>query len=445
MVLSFCYTVFAMASVLFTDVGNLAAEDWAGWMGSSRDGVYREGGIVDKIPEGGLPIKWRMPVAAGYAGPAVADGVVFVFDYLVRSGKVINDPGQRPELSGKERLQAFSAETGEKIWEYAYDRPYKISYPAGPRATPTVDGGYVYLLGAEGDLTCLSASDGGLAWHRHLPSDFGAEVPIWGFAAHPLIDGDLLYTMVGGIGQGVVAFEKSTGKVRWKSLDVNAGYCAPRMIRAGGTRQLIVFHPEGVESLDPGNGKSHWRIPLKPSYEMSIAQPMIVGDRMYVSAIHTEAVMIRLGQETPTAEEIWRGEAKNAVHCSNAPPAFVDGVVYGTDCLQGSLIAVDAENGNRLWETFAATKPDEKRFIKHGTAFITPLGESGRYLLMSENGDLILAQMDAKGFDERGRMRVVEPTNESFGRPVVWSHPAYSRQTAFVRNDQEIVAVDLSR
>lgn len=439
------YRLALTLTCLLCSFGVLSADDWPGWLGASRDGVYRETGIVESIPDSGLPVKWRTAIAGGYAGPAVADGKVFVFDYQQESGELVNDPNARAKLGGAERLQALDVHSGEKIWEYSYRRDYEISYPAGPRATPTIDDGKVFLLGAEGDLTCLSAADGTLIWHRNLPSDFDAEVPTWGFAAHPLIDGELLYTMVGGKGQGVVAFEKSTGQVRWKSLDAQAGYCAPRIIHSGGRRQLIVFHPEAVVALDPASGDEFWNIPIKPSYEMSIAQPMVEGDRMYVSAIHTEAVMIGLGADAPTATELWRGEAKNAVHCNNAPPMFVDGVIYGADCLQGSLIAVDATNGDRLWETFQATQPEEKRFIKHGTAFITRIGQTDRYLVMSENGDLILAALTAKGFDELGRMHVVEPTNEAFGRPVVWSHPAYAGKTAFIRNDKEIVAIDLSR
>ncbi|MCS7469080.1 PQQ-like beta-propeller repeat protein [Stieleria sp. ICT_E10.1] len=430
---------------ILTSHHRVTGEDWPGWLGSSRDGVYRESGVIDQIPDSGLPIKWRTPIAGGYAGPAVADGKVFVFDYQRSGGEVVNDPGQRATLTGKERLLVLDAKTGGKIWEYSYDRPYEISYPAGPRATPTVDQDKVYLLGAEGDLTCLSVADGSLVWTRNLPNDFGAEVPIWGFASHPLVDGDLLYTMVGGQGQGVVAFEKATGQVRWKSLDAKAGYCATRIIEVGGTRQLIVYHPEAVEGLDPTSGKSLWNIPITPAYEMSIAQPMIEGDLMYASGIHAEAVMFRLGSESPTAEELWRGGPKNAVHCSNAPPLIVDGVIYGTDCVKGNLIAVDATNGDRLWETFQPTVPGEKRFARHGTAFLTRLGQSDRYLLMSETGELIVAELTAAGYEEKGRMQVLEPTNESFGRPVLWSHPAYADKTAFVRNDQEIVAVDLSR
>ncbi|MEO1615703.1 MAG: PQQ-binding-like beta-propeller repeat protein [Planctomycetota bacterium] len=430
------------ASVLLNE--KVYSDDWAGWLGDHRDGVLKESGLIEAIPDSGLRIKWKKAIHGGYAGPAAADGKVFVFDYVRDSGELMNDPGKRVSMTGKERLLVLDQATGETVWEYQYDRPYEISYPSGPRCTPTIDGDRVYLLGAEGDLICLSAKDGKLIWKRNFPSDFSAEVPIWGFSAHPLVDGDLLYTMVGGTGQGVVAFNKMTGKVAWKALDVKAGYCPPRMIEAGGERQLVVFHPEGVQGLDPASGKPYWDVPMKPSYEMSIAQPMVEGDLMYVSSIHTEAVLIRLGKETPSAEELWRGEAKNAVHCSNAPPVFVDGVIYGTDCLQGDLIAVDASNGDRIWKTFAPTKPDEKRFIRHGTAFITRIGDSDRYFLMSENGDLIMARLTRDGYEELGRMHVVDPTNESFGRPVVWSHPAYSGKTAFIRNDSEIVAVDLS-
>ena len=425
--------------------GTARGDDWSGWMGDHRDGVYRENGIVDEIPKRGLPVKWRTPIQAGYAGPAVVGGKVFVFDYEKTSGEQFNNPGKRALLKGYERLLVLDSKTGEQLWSHRYERPYNISYPSGPRCTPTVDDKHVYILGAEGDFRCLTVDGGELVWKRQLAEEFGAEVPVWGFSAHPLVHGDLIYTMVGGEGQGIVAFDKRTGEVRWKALDVGAGYCAPTIVQAGGVEQLIVFHPEGVQGLNPLDGSSYWDVPVNPSYEMSVAIPVVEGNRMYVSSIHTEAVMIELSSDKPGATELWRGEPKNAVHCSNAAPFFVDGVVYGTDCLQGSLIAVDGANGNRLWETFAPTKPDEKRFAKHGTAFMTRLGESNRYFLMSETGDLLVAELTEKGFSERGRMHVVDPTNESFGRPVVWSHPAYADRTVFVRNDKELVAVDLSK
>ncbi len=434
----------ATIALLLSLPATLHGDDWRGWMGSQRDGVYRETGIIAEIPAAGLDIKWRKPVSTGYAGPAVADGRVFVFDYQTESGKAFNNPGQRANLQGQERLTALDAGSGQQLWQHAYDCPYSISYPAGPRCTPTIDGDHVYTLGSEGDLKCLQAADGKVVWSRQLKQDFAAEVPIWGFTAHPLVDGDLLYCMVGGSGQGIVAFDKKSGQVRWKALDAKAGYCPPTIILAGGTRQLIVFHPAAIVSLNPQDGSQYWEVPINPSYEMSIARPMLDGNLMFASAIHNEAVLLELAGDGPAVKERWRGEPKSALHSGNSTPAFADGVIYGTDCNEGSLIAVDSKDGSRLWETFEATKPGEKRFIKHGTAFITRIGDTDRYLLMSETGELLMARLTRSGYQGLGRFQVIEPTNEAFGRPVVWSHPAYAGKTAYIRNDKEIVAVDLS-
>ena len=419
-------------------------DDWKGWMGDHRDGVYRETGIIHEITPAGLPIKWRKSIGEGYAGPSVADNRIFVFDYLKQSGDSFNDPGERAKIQGMERLTAFDTVTGDRLWQYQYDCPYSISYPAGPRCSPTIDGDRVYILGAEGDLKCLLVENGAVVWQRNLKNDFSIEAPLWGFASHPLIIDDLLYTMVGGEGQGIVAFEKKTGEVRWKALDTKSSYCPPSVITAGGKQQLICFHPAGVSSLDPKNGEVYWETPLTPDYEMSIASPIVEGNKMYASSIRTEAVMLELDQTKPTATELWRGEPKNAVHCANSTPLFVDGVIFGTDCNDGDLVAVDGETGEQLWTTFAPTKPDETRYVRHGTAFITRIGESQQYFLMSESGDLIIATLNRDGYVEQGRFHVLDPTSECFGRAVVWSHPAYAGKTLFARNDKEIVAVDLA-
>lgn len=420
------------------------ADDWSGWMGDSRDGIYRETGIIETIPESGLSVKWRTPIAGGYAGPSVADNRVFVFDYQKSSGDAFNAPDKRANVSGKERLIVLDAESGKELWRHEYDCPYSVSYPAGPRCTPTIDGDRVYTLGSEGDLHCLNTSTGEVKWSLSLKRDLATEVPIWGFSSHPLVDGDLLYTMVGGQGQGIVAFDKMTGEVRWKALDTAAGYCPPSIIEFAGRRQLIAFTPDGVDALDLLSGASLWHIDISPMYEMSIARPMRNGDLLYASGIRNEAVMIKLDSQSPGASELWRGERGNAVFCSNSTPAFVDGVIYGTDCNDGKMIAVDATNGERLWTTFQPTRPDEKRFLKHGTAFVTRIGNTDRYLLFSEIGDLIIARMTREGYEELGRDHVIEPSGEAFGRGVVWSHPAYANRTAYIRNDEEIIAVSLA-
>ena len=100
---------------------------------------------------------------------------------------------------------------------------------------------------------------------------------------------------------------------------------------------------------------------------------------MYASAIHNEAVLIELAKDRAEAKELWRGEPKSAVHCANATPMLMNGIIYGTDCVEGCLIAVDGKTGDRLWKTFEATQPSEERFVKHGTAFLTRLANTNRF------------------------------------------------------------------
>jgi len=420
-------------------------------MGPSADGVYRESGTVTDLPAGGLTVNWRVPVAGGYAGPAVVGSRCYVFDYEKSSGEAFNNPGTRAELQGKERLLCVDVATGKTLWKYEYDCPYSISYPAGPRCTPTVDRddandpGRVYILGSEGDLSCLDAMTGNLVWKRNFKVDYNAPVPIWGFSAHPLVDGELIYCMVGGPGQTVVAFDKMTGEERWKALDASgAAYCPPSMIEFGGKKQLMVWHADGIVGMNPETANVYWTVDIKPEYEMAIARPMRDGNRVYASAIRNHSVMFELASDRPEVKELWRGEPKNSVYSANSTPIFHDGVIFGTDCNEGCLIAVDAANGSRLWTTFAATKPGEKRRVNHGTAFLTRLADTDDYLLMSETGDLIRATLTAEGYDESWRFHVLEPTAEAFGRAVVWSHPAYSQGNAFVRNDKELVSVRIA-
>ncbi|MGV3485808.1 MAG: PQQ-binding-like beta-propeller repeat protein [Planctomycetaceae bacterium] len=445
------HTALVFFVALISTISGLShGDDWPRWMGPTADGVYREESVVTSLPATGLQVNWRVPVAGGYAGPAVVGDRVYVFDYQKSAGEAFNDPGRRADLKGSERLQCFHAETGEALWKYEYDCPYSISYPAGPRCTPTVDvtgpddRGRVYILGSEGDLSCLNAVSGELIWKRSFKTDYNAVVPTWGFSSHPLVDDKLVYCMVGGQGQTVVAFDKLTGEERWKALSASAvGYCPPSMVNAGGVRQLLVWHADAIVSLDPANGKVYWDLPIQPDFEMAITRPQQEGNRFYASAIRNHSLLFELATDRPAVKELWRGEPKQAVHCANSTPIFHRGVIYGTDCNEGSLIAVNAETGDRLWSTFKATKPDETRRVSHGTAFITQLGDSDRYLLMSETGDLILANLTSSGYEELWRFHVLEPTSEAFGRDVVWSHPAYARKSAFVRNDKELVSVRL--
>ncbi len=417
------------------------ADDWPQWLGPQRDSVWREDGIVERIPEKGLPVLWRTKIGLGYAGPAVADGRVYVMDYLLKSGKVTNNPDVRDKTTGKERVLCLQAGTGKILWKHEYDRSYSLSFAGGPRTTPTVVDGKVYALGAEGNLWCLDARTGKAIWSVDYVKDYGAKTPIWGFAAHPLVDGDLLYCIVGGEGSVVVAFNKNTGKEVWRALSAREpGYCPPSIITHAGVRQLLIWHSESLNSLDPKTGKVYWTVALKPFVGMAIAAPR-KWESFLLASNFGVAALLKLDDGKPGAEIQWRGEPKNAIFSANVTPFIEDGIIYGCDIETGALMGVDLRDGMRLWQTTAATFGGPGR-ARYGTAFVVKNGD--RFVLFNEKGDLILANLTRKGYEELGRQHVLEPTNVVFDRPVVWSHPAFANRCLYARNDKELVCVSMA-
>lgn len=417
--------------------GGLCGDDWNQWRGPNRDGVWAETETLTAFPESGARVLWRTPISNGFSGPAVADGRVFVMDYVRRAGDPTPNPGKRNQLQGEERVICLDSETGEVLWKHAYDCDYNISYPNGPRATPSVDGDCVYTLGAEGHLHCLSVTDGDVLWQRDLKRDYGmAAAPHWGFAAHPLVDGDTIYLVVGGAGSIAVALDKTTGKERWRALSARSpGYCPPTMIRAGGTRQLIIWHPESLNSLNPETGEVYWSFPMQPAFDMSIIAPIQHGDYLVATALQGTSILLKLDPDQPRAEEIWRGRG---LHPDHNPPLVVDGHMYGID-ERGQLRCFDLLTGKRLWESMATAT--QGRPANSTTGFLVRNGD--RYWIMTETGDLIVARLNPEGYTELGRAKILEPTAQTSNRTVVWSHPAFANRCVYARNDKEIICVSL--
>lgn len=424
--------------------GFVRADDWPQWLGPKRDSVWRETGIVEVFPENKLPVKWRVPISGGYSGPAVANGRVFVTDYVKTSGNAVNNPGERPALKGQERVLCLDATSGKQLWKYEYDCAYAISYPAGPRATPTVADGKVYVLGAEGNLHCLNAENGKVVWAKDLKKDYKTETQVWGFCNHPLVDGNKLLCVVGGEGSTAVAFDKDSGQELWRSIDARlAGYCPPTIIEAGGARQLLIWDVDNLNSLNPETGKKLWSFALAPQYDMSITAPRQSGDLLFASGIGNVGACLKLTKDKPGAELVWKETPRNGVPCANSTPFLENGMIYGVDCQVGVLRGAKLDNGERLWETFAPTTGEPGKRASHGTAFLVK--HADRFFLFSETGDLILAKLSEKGYEELSRFHVLEPTGECFGRSVVWSHPAFANKCCFARNDKEIVCVSLAK
>jgi outer membrane protein assembly factor BamB len=430
------------------------ADDWPQWLGPKRDGVWREEGILAKFPPGGPKVRWRAPISEGYSGPSVAGGKVYITD-RVRNKGVGNpkDPFEKKvRVAGVERVLCLNEADGAVVWKHEYPCEYRISYPAGPRTSPVVAGGKVYTLGAMGHLFCFDANSGKIHWSKELLKDYDMSIPQWGFAAHPLIDGDRLICLVGGQGSVAVAFDKDTGKELWKALSASEpGYCPPMIYEIGGKRQLIIWHPNSVNALDPETGAVHWtqRYGAKKFIKagLTIPTPRLDRDKLFFTAFYDGPLMLQVGSDQKP-RILWQGtgtgERENqtdGLHSIIPTPVIKDGYIYGV-CSYGELRCLDEATGKRIWATHEATT---KESVRWGNAFIVEQGD--RFILFNEQGDLIIAKLTPKGYQEIDRANILVPTNTMAGpkgRRVIWSHPAFANRCVYARNDKEIICVSMT-
>lgn len=407
---------------------SLLADDWPAWMGPTRDNVWHEEGILSEFPDSGPQVVWRAPVAGGYAGPAVAGGRVFVTDFVKTDG-----------MSGTERVLCLDAATGRPLWQHEEPETYTISYPAGPRCTPLVDGDRVYTLGAEGKLCCLSVSDGAVLWSRDLKADYHTKAATWGYASHPQIDGDKLICIAGTGEAHAVALNKHTGEELWRAGTApEQGYCPPLILEAAGVRQLILMKPDGMYAVDPETGTRLWETPYNADNGSIIMQPVRIGDYLYVGGFQEKNLLLKLHQDEPGVEVVWRNKRQHGISAVNVQPFDLDGFLCGFH-EKGDLRVVEIPSGEVL---VSDGGPLPGRLQGCGTAFITR--HQDRFFVFTETGDLVIAELSSKGYIELDRTHLIDPTNTAFGRDVVWCPPAYAEQSVFVRNDQELIRVSLT-
>jgi outer membrane protein assembly factor BamB len=416
---------------------SLLAEDWPGWMGPKRDNQWNLDRAPSTFPADGLKPLWSTKVAGGYSGPAVVGERVYLTDMLTQADAKVDNFG-RKAFDGTERVHCIDNSTGKVLWTHEYPVKYAISYPAGPRCTPIVDGDRLYTLGAEGDLFCFQAASGKVIWSKNLKATYKTESPLWGYAAHPLIDGDNLITLAGGEGSQTVALNKKTGEEVWRfGTSKETGYSPPTIIQAAGVRQLILVNPEAVNSVNPDNGKPYWSIPYTADNGSIIMSPVRADKYLFIGGYSNRNLLIELGGDQPSAKEVWRNQAKKGMSPVNVQPMVIDNIVYGCD-QSGELMAFDIASGDRLWET---SKPISDRPQGSGTAFMVKNGE--RFFLFNESGELIIAKISPKGYEELARTKIIEPTNNAFGRDVVWCAPAFANGSIYVRNDEQLIRVPL--
>jgi outer membrane protein assembly factor BamB len=412
--------------------GQLLADDWPQWRGPTRDGVWKETGVLQRFSGPQLPIRWRANIGSGYSGPTVADGRVYVTD-------------RQSEPQPVERVHCFDRLTGRRLWSFAYDCPYRdVGYTAGPRASVSIDEGRAYALGTMGHVHCLDAATGKLLWRKRPGVDYHPRLPIWGLAAAPLVDRDLLSVQLGAEEGCLVAWDKRSGAERWRALDDPASYSAPIIVRQAGRRVLVCWTGAGVVGLDPASGAVYWKYPMPPSrMVINVPTPVVCSDRLFLTGFYDGALMLRLCQDEPRVEKLWRRQGASerqtdALHAMISTPYMEGDYVYGVDSY-GELRCLDARTGDRIWEDLHAVP-------KARWATIHMVRNGQRTWMFNERGELIIGTLSPRGFQEISRTKLLEPTVGQLPQRsgVCWSHPAYACRHIFARNDRELVCASLT-
>jgi outer membrane protein assembly factor BamB len=406
--------------------------EWPQWMGPDRNGTWNLDLQKESLDASDLEKLWEVPVGQGYCGPTVADGRVYLMDYVGKTTK-------------SERVLCFDSGSGELIWKHEYERQYSmVGYPTGPRASVLIDKDRAYSFGTMGNLYCLEAYTGKEIWHVSAEDDYNCEIPIWGLAAAPLIEKDLLIIQLGGRPDAcLVAFNKITGKEVWRSLSDRASYSAPIVINQAGKRVLVCWTGDNLAGMDPGTGKVYWKVPfIRKKDIINIATPVYDPPYIFLSSFYDGSMLVKLNDNNPDAELIWVRTGKDerntdALHCCISTPVIQDDHVYGIDSY-GEFRCLDLMTGDRIW-TDSTLVP----YGRWANAHFIKQGE--KIWAFNELGELILIKLSPSGHHDLGRVKLIDPVSVSPNPRggVNWAHPAFAGRIIYSRSDAKLVCYQL--
>ena len=406
-----CARLLACHVLLAVTVGSAA--DWPQYLGPTRNAHYAGPALAETWPKDGPALAWQKKLGTGWAGPVVARGQVIIFH----------------RVADEERVECLEAQTGKERWQQAFPTRYtdRFGFDNGPRATPCIADGRVFVFGANGNLHALDFATGKPLWSVDTQKDFGADPGFFGFACSPLVEGDKLLVNVGGKnGAGLVAFDLATGKVRWQAPDDEASYSSPITTTLAGQRHALFFARHQLVSLDPANGKVRFTFPWGPKMQASVsaAVPVVSGDTVFISAGYgAGAAALRV--KASGVEKLWSGEEQ--LTAQYVTPVLRDGFLYGFEGRvdtgpRPELRCVELATGKVRWSTDR---------VPHGGILL-----AGQDLFITaDSGELVRVAADPKAFTEKARAQILGREGRA--------QPALAEGRLFARDKTKLVAVDL--
>ena len=423
-----------MAAMLAMTGIELTAQDWPQWRGPNRDGVSKETGLnldwTSKKPE----VKWVFRESGfGYSSPTIVGTTLYC-----QGGS-----------NGKDFAFALDVNTGKLKWKQDLGDEYVDPGRRGngPRGSVSVDGDKLYLVRGGGQIHCLSATDGKMIWQKGFKEDFGGKLMSgnnWGFSESPLVDRNLVICTPGGDDGSMVALDKNTGNVVWRSKEWTdaSGFSSANIIEIGGIRQYVQLASKGVAGISAKDGKLLWHIefPTPRRSPAVISTPIINDNFVYVTSGYNDGCMyISLTKEGEgiKADTIYTNKVVSNKH---GGIALINGYIYGHSESGGSSwVCQNVKTGELVW----SQKNQEIGANGNGSLFAT----GDRMLCFDEKkGLLVVAGATPDGWKEYGRMEIPERISEDPSMDkATWTHPIIAGGNLYLRDHDLLFCFDLKK
>ena len=384
------------------------AGDWPGWRGTDRTDVSTETGLLQEWPEGGPKQLWLSKEAGlGYSSFSVVDGRLFTMG----------------AFEEKEKLLAFDAMTGEKLWEIEVGDLLTNNWGNGPRSCPTVADGQVYALGGRGNLVCADPSDGKVKWSLSLVSDLGGKVPGWGYTESVLVDEGRVICTPGGKNGTLAALNAETGDVLWRSKGFTDGaqYSSPIVIEYRGKRQYVQLVMKNLAGIQSDNGAVLWKSAW-PGRTAVIPTPIHDDAHVYISSGYGAGCkLVKLGDDG--AEDVYDNKNMKNHHggiikLGDHLYGYSDG--YGWACQ-------NFKSGELAW--------NEQKALGQGAI---AYADKRFYCQSERDGAIFLIEASPEGWKERGRFVLTPQTLLRKKSGKIWTHPVIANGKFYLR-DQELL------
>ena len=360
--------------ILVIGLVNITAQDWPQYLGPDRNNISPQKGLLRSWPEGGPEVLWTVDLGIGYGGPVVKDGKVYLLD---RDNEV------------GDKLRCFDLDTGEELWRFEYDAPGSVMFP-GSRSVPAIDGNHVYSCGPYGDLYCIDINTHQPVWNANMWTDFGGDpgndpsneeaggsggfgghgnFPIWAITQCPLVYGDLLIVLSQAPDAGAVAYNKNTGEVVWKTLNLgNESYASPSVVKIDGEDHIVFVisstNPIGhrdlpqtlgkIVGIEPLTGKILWEYDQWKCH-ISVPSAVDAGDNkvLVVGGYELGAVMIKVERQADGSYGVTELFKTEEFGDQTKPPILYEGYLYaqyGTNSRRDGLTCMNMD-GEIMWKT----------------------------------------------------------------------------------------------